>query len=191
MKYGFLYLLLFVSAACSRSVEHEQKHINNFKFSSFRWTIHDDTDTLSFQLFGYLEIEESGRYWIMRKDSFNGPQQYGSAVLQDSLRQLINTVLTGRGTEQITWTIKDGYIYNGPSYAIDYEIGNRRHFIKFILPQVPVALQPLFISMEYLLDTTATCNQESSDLSSYEAWLKDQSEPPPIPIRPAIKFEAP
>lgn len=190
-KYSFLFLLLLFAAFFSRKAAQTRQDLISFKFSTFRWTFSGATDTLVFRLLSYLEMDSDGHYRLMRRDSFDAPPRYAVGLLQDSLRQKVSNTLTGNDPKGVSWTLQENYIYNGPYYAIDYQIGRECHFIKFISPQLPPELRPLFESLVYFTDTASVGNWEKLDLSDYQEWLKNQTEPPPMPVLPPIKFSPP
>lgn len=190
-KHGLLIMLILFAASCSRRIDHKKQEITTFTFSTFRWTFRGATDTLFFRLLSYLETDSNGHYRLMRRDSFDDPPLYASGMMQDTLVRKVHALLSGRMDARITWHLMEGYIYNGPGYAIDYQMSGERSFIKFIPPQLPPKIHSLFASLVCLTDTASIGNWENPDLSAYQEWLKGQTEPPPIHMRPITKFKPP
>lgn len=184
-------LLLFI--ACRQPQDNKKLATIDFKYSSYLWHINHDSNQREFYLANYFHIDTNGQFKLIRHTTFLDNPQYFRGTLNDSIRQIIDSMLLENKYHPEIKT--DGLpdtsliVYDGFTYLLDYEIvGKGRTIIQYInsSSRSPKNILLLTSLLDTLISKTQLNKIDSFTIETYIDTLKKVSSYnlPPPPKRP-------
>ena len=174
------HLLFFIISFCAFSCQQTSKNdysnliVDNIQYSAYRWRTNSNTLEQEFFLAYYININKDGSYKGMNHNIPNEPAIYFKGTLDryDWVCQLLDSLsIVVLDTLYISPELR---IYDGNTFALDFNKEQTRHKIDFLQLDAPTFLK----SLSYKLDLLALYSKNEImpfNLSIYEEELKKRS----------------
>jgi hypothetical protein len=146
-----LFIVSLTIFACQQKSRPDLLVTDNLKYSAYSWRLKSDTPT--FYLAQYIDIDKNGHYILMRHDTFMDTPKYFTGDISDTLAKAINYVLA-TDNYSIDYSIKpdDSFIYDGFTYCIDYKKKDSlAKKFQFIPNKCPEQIKLLGLSLDKLI----------------------------------------
>lgn len=186
-----LSLLLVMSGCC-------KKHpIRTVRLTGFTYTYekYEPGEKPSFYMVYYIELSDTGEVRLMKRTEYKSPMEYYSIQMSDSLKQAIIALCANDSLFRPKPKREDeGYVYDGPTYHIQYCIDSITRTALFIPPSGNFAQQRLVKIMDSILHNHIIIQKTSFDLKELVSNIDKECRklsPPPILSRDTIKFIPP
>ena len=199
-----LFFLLF--AACRQTQENKKFLTTEFKYSTYRWHLNQDTYQWEFHLADYLHLDSIGHFELIKHNPDSLYKHfYYSGDISDSTRQIIDSILLENKflPEIKTDGIADTplVVYDGFTYFLDFKVINKDQAkIQYVNSSSRTPENILFLTsfIDNLIDKTQINKIDNFSIKSYTDTLKKISSynlPPPPKRAPfndkSIKFIPP
>ncbi len=194
----FILLLLSSSiffAACNFK-EKARHNSYELKYTAYTWRDDDSTLKWYFYVCHSICIDSDGSFKIWSKDSA-GKNVYFSGYLDNSICKLIDSIKTQNNFKNsYLHNERDGFLYCGLDYCIDFTTNNKRKIIFFIPHKAPEILQKLIAKIDTLIYNNKNTRIDSFNFTPYmqelsnTIWNSDSVEKPP-PLKPTVRFVPP
>lgn len=183
--------------SCKHTRQSEKKlHGTELKYSAYGWFFDNKVDSFDFVLVHYIDIDKNGHFNIFRRDDWKGKPSYFTGYINDTIRDLIDTVLNAHNYKSdYTWNVDDGFIYDGYTYTLDYkDFSNTRKLIHYIPNKSPESITKLGLLLDTLVYEKAAKKIDTLNIDNYMQELMSISwamaTPPKIHIE-KTKFVPP
>jgi|GEM_PF-6626048 len=186
-----LSLLLVMSGCC-------KKHpIRTVRLTGFTYTYekYEPGEKPSFYMVYYIELSDTGEVRLMKRTEYKSPMEYYSIQMSDSLKQAILSLCTNDSLFRLRPKREDEvYVYDGPTYHIQYCIDTITRTALFIPPSGNFAQQRLAKIMDSLLHNHIIIQKASFSLKELASKIDRECRrlsPPLFPSRDTIIFFPP
>ena len=173
-----LQLLIFFSlafTACKQNKAINNLVTENLKYSAYYWHFNEKVDSFEFYLVHYLEIDKNGKFVLMRHDDWMGKPKYFQGLINDAIRQQIDTVLYyDTFKTDYSYDLDKNGIYDGYTYCLDYSKDNNfKKKIQFIPNNSPGQVKALSELLDILVYDIAALPADSLNLENYTEQLEE------------------
>ena len=165
-----LFIVCLTIFACQQKNRTNILLTDDLKYSAYSWHLNSDTPT--FYLAHYIDIDNNGHFVLMRHDTFMDTPKYFTGDISDTLAKAINDVLA-TDNHNTDYSIKpeDSFIYDGFTYCIDYTMKDSlSKKIQFIPNKSPDRIKHLGLLLDTLIYSLAT---DSTDKFSTDEYAKE------------------
>ena len=148
---------------------------DDLKYSAYSWHLNSDTPT--FYLAHYIDIDKNGHFVLMRHDTFMDTPKYFTGDIPDTLTKAINDVFATYNYN-IDYSIKpeDSFIYDGFTYCIDYKKKDSlAKKIQFIPNKSPDRIKQIGLLLDKLIYTSTNIPTSKFDTDMYSKELANFS----------------
>lgn len=183
-----LFILSLTIFACQQKSRTNILLTDDLKYSAYSWHVNSDTPT--FYLAHYIDIDKNGHFVVMRHDTFMDTPKYFSGDISDTLAKAINDVLaTDNYNTDYSIKPEDSFIYDGFTYCIDYKKKDSlAKKIQFIPNKCPDSIKQIALLLDKLIFASTNNTTSKFDTDPYSKELANFS------LRvsgPLPKFEKP
>lgn len=187
------YLCLFLLiGACSYPPAPKKIVTTDLKYATYTWYLSPNREQWDFHLADYLHVDSTGHFELIRHDTFLARHTYFKGTLNDSTRQIIDSLLLankfspGLSTAGISDTVF--LVYDGFTYLLDYKmIDKAQTKIQYFNSSsvIPQNIQYLTDWLDTLISRTAATQTDSFSMGPYLDTLKmiSSKDVPPPPIK--------
>ena len=143
----------------------------------------------------YIELSDTGEVRLMKRTEYKSPMEYYSIQMSDSLKQAILSLCTNDSLFRPRPKREDEvYVYDGPTYHIQYCIDTITRTALFIPPSGNFAQQRLAKIMDSILQNHVIIQKASFSLKELASKIDKECRrlsPPLFPSRDTIIFVPP
>lgn len=166
-----LFIVSLAIFACQQKSRTGILVTDDLKYSAYSWRLNSDTPT--FYLAHYINIDKKGHYFLMRHDTFMDTSKYFTGDIPDTLAKLINYVFSN-DNYSIDYPIKPkgSFIYDGFTYCIDYtKKDSLAKKIQFIPNQSPEQIKHLGLLLDELIYSLTRDRTDKFSIDNYAREL--------------------
>lgn len=159
--------------------DHKKFTTGDFQYSSYLWYQSQENYQWKFYLANYLHADSNGQFKLFRHTNFLDKPQYFIGTLNDSIRQIIDSILLENNFHPEIKT--DGLpdtpllVYDGFTYLLDYKImGKTRTKIQYIKSssRSPKNILNLTALLDIIISRTQFTKIDSFSIGGYIDTLK-------------------
>lgn len=168
--------ILIITISLMISCKNEIKpRILYWSASSF--TLNDSLRNWSFYLGYYIELSDTGDVKIMTRKMFQGPKEYYSIIIPDSIKTNILDLAMNNSMIFKTKREEDDeerHIYDGPTYTLRIQCDTIDKTISFIPPEGNQLQKRLVQIMDRVINNPIIKAKTEIDLTEYEKHIEKE-----------------
>lgn len=197
-RFGFLFSLL-VLTACSYPPAPKKIVTTDLKYATYVWYLSPNKEQWDFHLADYLHVDSTGNFELIRHDTFLTRHTYFKGTLNDSTRQIIDSLLLANkyypGLNSAGIFDSLPLMYDGLTSFLDYKIVDSAQIrLQYInqLSVVPQNIVYLTDWLDTLISKTAMTQIDSFSIGPYvDTLIKISSYDMPPPPGKSVRFVHP
>lgn len=194
----FLFLLLLLTA-CGYQPAPKKISTTYLKYATYIWYLSPTSEQWDFHLADYLHVDSTGNFELIRHDTFLTRHTYFKGTLNDSTRQIIDSLLLankyypGLNSARILDSLP--LMYDGLTSFLDYKIVDSAQIRLQYINQLSVVPQNIvYLSdwLDTLISKTAVTQIDSFSIGPYvDTLIKISSYDLPPPPGKRVRFVSP
>ncbi len=163
----------------------------DLKYSAYYWHFNQSSNEFELYLDHYVNIDSTGKFVLMRHESWMEDPKYFTSLIDDTLSNLINSAFANKSYKTNYSYSTDNSIYDGLSYCFDYNIDDINRKIFFIPQNTPDEIRKLCAFLDTFIVRTNATKIDTLMLENYIHTLEtSDSARPNRPSPPKIEVRA-